>query len=194
MTRASTDDISGARRPRWLIAKLAVAAALALTATTAAYGAELRKLQLLKPAVLHLPTTRTVQIQGGGLMFLDAHEIAEKDYDVVIRQHQNNSTQKWILTDVGGGLYTIMQQSSGRYLDAHEIEQSDYRVVTRPRQTFDQTQLWRLVDYGGAFYTVQQASSGRFLEPYLDEAHDFQAVTRPASGSNLQVWRIVDAQ
>jgi hypothetical protein len=131
-------------------------------------------------------------VQAVGPQFLDAHEIPTRDFNVVTRPFQNNNTQHWLLTDMGGGLHTIQQVSSGRYLDAHEIESLDFRVVTRPQQN-NNTQLWRLFDFGGAFFTVQQVSSGRFLEAYLSAAADFQAVTRPERlGDNLQVWRIVD--
>jgi hypothetical protein len=145
-------------------------------------------LQQLGPLQAELQPNRTVTIQGGGLMFLDAHEIAERDYNVVIRSFQNNGTQQWVLINVYGNTYRIMQASSGRYLDAHEIAEMDFRVVTRPYQD-NNTQLWNLQNYGGGFYTIQQVSSGRFIQPYLDEAHDFQVVTRTAP-SDQQTWRI----
>jgi hypothetical protein len=132
-------------------------------------------------------------VQAVGPRFLDAHEIAERDFNVVTRPFQNNNTQRWVLTQVQGNQYRIQQVSSGRFLDAHEIPSLDHRVVTRPRQD-NNTQLWRLFDFGGAFFTVQQASSGRFLEAYLSQTQDFQAVTRPQRpGDNVQLWRIVDA-
>lgn len=133
----------------------------------------------------------TLQHTGNSSQFLDAHEIQQRDFNVVTRQFQNNNTQHWVLTNMGSGLYTIMQVSSGRFLDAHEIPELDYRVVTRQEQD-NNTQLWRLIDYGGAFFTIQQVSSGQFLEAYIDQGHDFQAVTRPERfGDNLQLWRIV---
>lgn len=132
-----------------------------------------------------------VEIQGGGLMFLDAHETPDRDYNVVLRTYQGNDSQRWLMTDMGGGLYTFMQMNTGRYLDAHEIPELDYRVVTRPRQTFDQTQLWRVYDYGGGFVTIQHYNTGLFLEPTLDPAYDHQVVLRPERpGDNLQVWRM----
>jgi hypothetical protein len=145
-----------------------------------------------KDSFTPLQTQRVVTIQhAAGVQFLDAHEIQELDFNVVTRQFQNNNTQQWVLTDVGGGR-TIMQVSSGWFLDAHEIESLDFRVVTRPQQN-NNTQVWRLIDFGGAFFTIQQVSSGRFLEAYINDAMDFQAVTRPERlGDNLQVWRIVD--
>src|SRR5262245_22007929 len=69
-----------------------------------------------------LAGTQIVRLQGGGLRFLDAHEISEKDFQVVTRPFQGfDTTQQWRMTDVGNGLKTIQQVSSGRFLDAHEI-------------------------------------------------------------------------
>jgi hypothetical protein len=130
--------------------------------------------------------TQIVRLQGGGLRFLDADEIPQKDFQVVTRPFQGfDNTQHWRITDTGNGS-TIQQVSSGRFLDAHEIQELDFRVVTRPEQDND-TQLWHIQDFGGGFVTIQQASSGRFLEATLDG--DFDVVTRPL-GSNEQTWRI----
>lgn len=79
--------------------------------------------------------------------FLDAHEIQERDFNVVTRAFQRNNTQHWELRDTGGG-FTIQQVSSGRFLDAHEIESLDFRVVTRPQQS-NNTQLWRIIQFVG---------------------------------------------
>ena len=134
--------------------------------------------------------TRIVRLQGGGLRFLDAHEIPQKDFQVVTRSFQGfDTTQHWRINDVVGGVSTIQQVSSGRFLDAHEIAELDFRVVTRPQQDND-TQLWRIQDFGGGFVTIQQVSSGRFLEATLDG--DFNVVTRPL-GSDQQTWRVGDA-
>jgi hypothetical protein len=133
--------------------------------------------------------TRVVRLQGGGLRFLDAHGIAQKDFQVVTRAFQGlDTSQHWRVTDLGAGVSTIQQVSSGRFLDAHEIGELDYRVVARPQQDND-TQRWRIEDFGGGFISIQQLSSGRFLEATLDG--DFEVVTRPAV-SNEQTWRIGD--
>lgn len=149
------------------------------------------QLQLPQAPLQAIPR-RVVNIQGGGIQFLDA--VAPDQYNlgrnVVIASGQNSPNQRWELTDTGNG-FLIMQQSTGQFLDAHEIAELDYRVVTRNRQTFDNTQLWRLTGYGGGFYTIQQVTSGRFLEPYLDAEHGFAVVTRPERpGDNLQLWRL----
>src|SRR3954454_2200970 len=109
-------------------------------------------------------SSRIVRLQGGGLRCLDAHEIPQLDFNVVTRSFQNNNTQHWRLTNVGGNVHTIQQVSSGRFLDAHEISSFSFRVVTRGQQNFDNSQRWILLDFGGNFFTIQQVSSGRFLE------------------------------
>ncbi len=133
--------------------------------------------------------TQTVRLQGGGIRFLDAHEIQGKDFQVVTRPFQGfDTTQQWRINNLGGGIATIQQVSSGRFLDAHEIPELDFRVVTRPQQDND-TQKWRMQDFGGGFVTIQQVSSGMFLEATLDG--DFNVVNRPP-GSNQQTWRVGD--
>jgi Ricin-type beta-trefoil lectin domain-like len=128
---------------------------------------------------------RIVRLQGGGLRFLDAHEIPQLDFNVVTRPFQNNNTQHWKLTNVGGNVHTIQQVSNNRFLDAHEIASLDFRVVTRTQQNND-TQRWRLMDFGGGFFQIQQVSSGRFLKATLNG--DFQVVTGPVD-NDLTTWR-----
>jgi hypothetical protein len=133
--------------------------------------------------------TRIIRLQGGGLRFLDTHERAAHDFQVVTRAFQGfDTTQHWRVTDLGGDVSTIQQVSSGRFLDAHETGGLDSWVVTRPQQDND-TQLWRIQDFGGGFISIQQVSSGRFLEATL--AGDFKVVTRPVVSSE-QTWRIGD--
>jgi metallophosphoesterase (TIGR03767 family) len=131
-------------------------------------------------------------IQADTGRYLDAHEIAEKDFAVVTRPFQTtDNTQRWLLTDLGSGVYTIMQSSSGRFLDAYETAGQDFRVNTRPAQT-DGTQNWLLNDVGGGLYTVRQVSTGQFLDAYELSSQDFQAVTRAWKNANEQRWRIVN--
>jgi hypothetical protein len=82
----------------------------------------------------------TIQQKSNG-RFIDAHEIAEKDFALVTRTAQNNDTQRWVLTHLGGNTYTIQQKSNGRFIDAHEIAEKDFALVTRTAQNND-TQRW----------------------------------------------------
>ena len=87
---------------------------------------------------------RIQQGTGSHERYIDAHEIAEKDFDVVTREKQaSDKTQLWQLIPQGANVFEIMQVSSGRFMDAHEIPEMKYRVVTRPRQ-HNPTQFWKV--------------------------------------------------
>ncbi len=202
MAITDVHQVRTSTRSRLTIGGIALAVVAFFGATSgSAQPLQLQPLQLQITPPLQLlqatPATRTVTIQGGGLQFIDAFAVDQYNLglNVVINSFNNGPSQRWVVTDTGGGLYTIMQQSTGQFLDAHEIAELDFRVVTRARQLFgngDNGQFWRIVNFGGGFVTIQQVSSGRFLEPYLDAAHGFAVVTRPP-GSQLQEWRMIDA-
>ena len=54
---------------------------------------------------------------------------------------QANDSQRWQVSSIGGGFYTMTQMSNGRYVDAHEIAEKDFGVVSRPAQN-NATQQW----------------------------------------------------
>ncbi len=126
--------------------------------------------------------------QRSNSRFVDAHEIAGKDFAVVTREAQSNTTQQWVVRPVGG-IYTIRQKSNGRFMDAHEHSGEDFGVVTRDAQNND-TQRWLVMSLGDGEYTIQQLSSKRFLDAYATQSKDFEMVTRPASGNAAQRWLI----
>ena len=84
------------------------------------------------------------------------------------------------------GLYTIQQQSNGRFVDAHEYSGKDFGVVTRPAQN-NRTQQWIIIPVGGVF-KIQQKSNGRFVDAHEYSGKDFGLVTRPAQDNDTQKW------
>ena len=84
------------------------------------------------------------------------------------------------------GLYTIQQQSNGRFVDAHEYSGKDFGLVTRPAQN-NRTQQWILIPVGGVF-RIQQKSNGRFVDAHEYSGKDFGLVTRPAQNNDTQKW------
>jgi hypothetical protein len=84
------------------------------------------------------------------------------------------------------GLYTIQQQSNGRFVDAHEHSGEDFGLVTRPTQN-NRTQQWLLIPVGGVF-AIQQKSNGRFVDAHEHSGEDFGVVTRPAQNNDTQKW------
>ncbi|MAX59195.1 MAG: hypothetical protein CL755_10195, partial [Chloroflexi bacterium] len=135
----------------------------------------------------------TIQQESNGRL-VDAHESAGNDFSLVTWPAQNNDTQRWILTPVGGGftIYTIKQKSNGRFVDAHVSAGQDFSLVTRPVQN-NATQRWILtpspfleksVRVLGApldddTYTIEQKSNGRFVDAHESAGNDFSLVSRP---------------
>ena len=93
-----------------------------------------------------------------------------------------------IPVNVQPGVYTIQQQSNGRFMDAHEHSGRDFALVTRPAQNND-TQRWSITPVGG-LYTIQQQSTGRFMDAHEIEGKDFALVTRPAQSNDTQKWML----
>lgn len=126
---------------------------------------------------------------GSGPMMLDAYDYPGMDFRVVLRRYQANFTQEWIVANVGAGLYTIQQRSTGQYLDAYDWAAAGWLAVTRPWQGND-TQVWRKYDWGGGFVSWQQKSTGRCLTASI--VGDMQFTTQPCDWNNYQTFRIVD--
>lgn len=168
--------------------------ALALTGVAApALAAKFKPRPNVELQLASLDRIVTIQ-QGNGLRMVDAWDDGTHDWTVVTRNHQNNDSQKWQMTQVSGNIYTFKQLSSGRYLDAHETDAPgyDWRMVTRPQQS-NQSQQWLLADYGGGFYTMQNVLLGRYADNTLDPALDFHLMTSvEAPGNNSQTFRIID--
>jgi hypothetical protein len=89
----------------------------------------------------------TIQQRSSG-QFLDAHEIAQEDFAVVLRNRQTfgngDNGQFWRIVDFGGGFVTIQQVSSSRFVEPYIDAAHGYQVVTRPQGS--QLQEWRMID------------------------------------------------
>jgi hypothetical protein len=140
-----------------------------------------------------VPQTNLVtfqQVSSG--RFMDAHESSGEDFRLVTRPQENNDSQRWRITQLSPGIFTIQQLSNGRHVGAYENGE-DFRMVTRP-QANNNTQYWRITAIGGGIHTLQQVSSGRFADAHEIAEMDFSTVTRPQQGDNTQQWRIVFLQ
>jgi hypothetical protein len=144
------------------------------------------------PVILQ-PGVYTIQ-QQSNVRFVDAHESSQnvtEDFTLVTRPEQNNDSQRWILTPVGGE-YIIRQESNDRYVDAHEGPWGrfdDFTLVTRAEAQPNDTQRWILIHLGQNVYTIQQKSNGRFVDAHDENAgKDFTLVTREAQDNDTQRW------
>jgi hypothetical protein len=130
------------------------------------------------------------QVSSG--RFVDAHEHTGEDFRVVTRTAQNNDTQRWVFTQVGG-VFTMQQASNGRFVDAHEHDGEDFRLVTRTAQHND-TQRWVFLPDPDRLdtYTIQQLSNGRFVDAHEHAGEDFRLVTRTRQNNDTQRWVVTD--
>ncbi len=146
---------------------------------------DLSGIRKLYPASRLAPGAYTIRQKSNG-RFLDAHEIADKDFRLVTRPAQNNDTQRWELASAGA-VYTIRQKSNGRFLDAYEAANDDFRLVTRPDQGND-SQRWVVVPVGDGSFTIQQLRNARFVDAHEGPENDFRLVTRPPQENDTQRW------
>ncbi len=148
---------------------------------------DLAGIRALYPTAVLGNGTYTVRQKSTG-RFLDAHEIASKDFALVTRPVQDNDTQRWTLTQVGT-VFVIRQKSSGRFLDAHDGASDDFRLVTRTAQS-DASQKWvSMPDVAGSV-TLRQWSNRRFMDAHEIESKDFALVTRPVQNNDTQRWTL----
>jgi Ricin-type beta-trefoil lectin domain len=158
--------------------------------TAALPGCSERPISTVTPpnAPSDLSGVYTIQ-QQSTRRYLDAHDTSDKDFAVVTRPRQDNTTQRWMFRSVGNRIYTIQQQSTTRHLDAHDTQDKDFAVVTRPRQD-NTTQRWIVTALGSDTYTIQQQSTRRYLDAHDTSNKDFAVVTRPRQDNTTQRWII----
>ena len=159
------------------------------------YGVRVERIRAESPTVRRLDHATFPLASGlykvqqeSSSRFLDAHESSDRDFSVVTRPRQSNTTQQWRFTPVGL-VCTIHQLSSDRFVDAYNVEGEDFNVVTRRQQNND-TQKWVALPVPGQLstYTLQQLSSRRFLDAHENDGNDFSAVTRSTQNNDTQRW------
>ncbi|CAA6810107.1 MAG: Unknown protein [uncultured Sulfurovum sp.] len=111
--------------------------------------------------------------------YLDAYTHVLRNYKVVTRDKQNNSSQDWIVKQTGHNIYTIQQFDNNRYMDAYETSGRDFTVVTRDAQD-NTTQEWQLSRTQPLFldslYTIKHSYDNDRIKAYKNSQYDYQAV------------------
>lgn len=87
------------------------------------------------------------------------------------------------------GLYTIQQQSTGRFINAYTDRNKDYSAYTDTLKIIDE-QMWYLKYISKDTYTIRQQGGEQYLDAHTNREHDFNAVTRPKQTNNSQRWVI----
>ncbi|MBL1321185.1 MAG: RICIN domain-containing protein [Methylophaga sp.] len=87
------------------------------------------------------------------------------------------------------GLYTIQQQSTGRYMNAYTTKNKDFSAFTDTLKIANE-QMWYLKYISKNTYTIRQQGGTQYLDAHTDAGHDFNVVTRPHQKNNSQKWII----
>jgi len=98
---------------------------------------------------------------------LAAKETPKADWGVVTEVLDYTRTQHWILRNMQGSVYTVSQESTGRFLDAYTDKYPDpkynFSLVTRIEE-LDQSQDWYLQPRDFHEFRLQHMLSGRYVD------------------------------
>ncbi|RYD87869.1 MAG: hypothetical protein EOP54_28120, partial [Sphingobacteriales bacterium] len=94
-------------------------------------------------------TNKTAEISGLSLANGGMADVAD---------YNDAAHQKWRITSVGGGYFTIMNLGSGKVLEAYKYEGA--QILVQNSATGSDTQLWRLTPVDGLKYKATNKANG----------------------------------
>ena len=96
-----------------------------------------------------------------------------------ISTYTGADSQKFILTDIGGGKYTIYSQNSYKALDISGGSDADGANVAQYTSNNTAAQKWKIVAAGDGSYYIKNATSGKYLDLKGGKSAD---------GTNVQMY------
>ena len=124
----------------------------------------------------------TIQQKNKG-KFLDAYQTAKDDYNTVTRKNQNDDSQKWEFTGLGG-VFLMKQKSKGLYIGRSNYSEIDYPVLTQSSAA----EKWVIIaNKDKSSFTLQNLRNFQFLDAYQD-SKGHSVVTRTAQNNTTQEW------
>ena len=96
-----------------------------------------------------------------------------------INEYAGTDNQKFILTDIGGGKYTIYSQNSNKALDVAGGSEADGANVAQYTSNNTAAQKWKIVAAGDGSYYIKNATSGKYLDLKSGKS---------ANGTNVQMF------
>ncbi|MCM3271042.1 cellulase family glycosylhydrolase [Paenibacillus elgii] len=120
-------------------------------------------------------TYKLVNVGSGKALDVAAGS-TEDGANVQIWEDNGTGAQRWVITDVGGGLYKVIKENSNKALDvAGSWNGANVQIWNYGGGA---NQKWRIVNVGGA-YKLIDSNSGKALDV---------AAAGTDNGSNVQVW------
>jgi len=140
-------------------------------------------------------------VQASSQLYLNAYVDAKKDNQVYLSSDGSSDDTIWVFEHINespiallDGVFTIQQESSGKYLDAdNEVWGGHSSVMSYTKQAdFSSRQQFILRRVKGEVYTITHLSSGRLLGAHVFEG-DMNATVFPelVSVGTSQQWMMV---
>lgn len=114
------------------------------------------------------------------------------NYDKVILNDKNGSSaQRFEITSIGNGYYTITAEHSGKVLDINGASTANGAVIQQYTGNNTAAQKWGFVSAGNGYYYITSAL-GTFMDVKSGQtANGTQIQSYAYNGSNAQKWRLV---
>ena len=98
-----------------------------------------------------------------------------------IQLYSSNGTeaQKFIIHNIGNGLYSIYSLNSGKVIDAKKTSLNSSENVQQNESLFSTSQKWKIVDAGNGCVNIINASSEKCLDVYAASV---------SNGTNIQLY------
>lgn len=102
-----------------------------------------------------------------------------------------NNTQRWIITNVGGNNYSVINLNSGKAMEVYDWSTADGANVAQYEYSGVATQHWQINDNGSGYVSFINANSGKALDLFEFNGNDGANISQWAyNGSDAQLWQL----
>lgn len=103
----------------------------------------------------------------------------------------NHDTQRWLITNIGGNNYSVINLNSGKALEVYEWSTADGGNVVQYEYAALASQHWQINDEGSGYYSFINDHSGKALDLYEFNGNDGANISQWSyNGSDAQQWQL----
>lgn len=102
-----------------------------------------------------------------------------------------HNTQRWIITNVGGNNYSVINLNSGKAMEVYDWSTADGANVAQYEYSGVATQHWQINDNDSGYVSFINANSGKALDLFEFNGNDGANISQWAyNGSDAQLWQL----
>ena len=103
----------------------------------------------------------------------------------------NHDTQRWLITNIGGSNYSVINLNSGKALEVFDFSTADGGNVVQYEYANLASQHWQINDEGSGYYSFINDHSGKALDLYAFDGNDGANISQWSyNGSDAQQWQL----